>query len=69
MQIIGELVLVAIGIVIGFAYFHYRKRPSDHLMDQDYIDCAGTTTSKADLASCYIGKKTKKIKKELDIAD
>ena len=69
MGLIGGLLLIALGVFIGFAYFHLRKKPSDSLVDQDYLDCEKVTSSKSDLAVCYIDKKSAKIKKELNLAD
>jgi hypothetical protein len=67
--LITALILVSVGVIIGYAYFHYRKKPSDHLADQDYIDCSDKTTSKSELATCYIDRKSMKIKKELGLTD
>ncbi len=67
MGLIGSLMLLAIGAVIGYAYFHLRKKPSDHLADQDFLDCQSSIGSNKDLAACYIDKKSRKIKAELNI--
>ena len=70
-MIITALILLGIGALLGYGYFHYRKKPTDHFADQDYIDCESSNVgaSKDQVAMCYIDKKSKKMRKELNLVD
>ncbi len=73
MGLITALVLLAIGAVLGYAYFR-NKYKSEHLLaDTDFIECQtdplGQPVSGKDHAACYIDRKSKKVKAHFDIAD
>ncbi len=70
-MIITAIILLSVGALLGYGYFHYRKKPTDHFVDQDYIDCETSNKggSKEQLGACYIDKKAKKIRQELNLVD
>ncbi len=70
-MIIVAIILLGIGALMGYGYFHYRKKPTDHFADQDYLDCETSNKggSKEQVGACYIDKKAMKIRRELNIAD
>ncbi len=73
MEILIALALVAIGAVIGYAYFRNKYKSEHMLADTDFIECGtdamGHPVSNKDHAACYIDRKSKKIKAHLDLID
>jgi hypothetical protein len=67
MALLTALILIGFGALLGYGYFHLRKKPADNMADQDFVDCQAISHSKSEIAACYINKKTAKIKHELNI--
>ena len=73
MEIIIGLALLFVGALGGYAYFRNKFKSEHMLSDPDFIECQsdamGKPVSNKDLAMCYVDKKSKKIKQQLDIVD
>ena len=73
MGLLIGLALVALGAVLGYAYFRNKYKSEHMLSDPDFIECGtdalGNPVSHKDHAVCYIDRKSKKVKQHFDIGD
>ena len=61
-EIAAAVLLVLIGVAIGYAMFVKRADPYKLEIDQDFVDCQDTAGSHSELVVCYVDKKTRKVK-------
>ena len=61
-EIAAAVLLVLIGVLIGYAVFVKRSDPYTLEIDQDFVDCQDTSGSNSELVVCYVDKKSRKVK-------
>ena len=61
-EIATGVLLILIGVLIGYAVFVKRSAPYKLEIDQDFVDCQETAGNNGELVICYVDKKTRKVK-------
>ena len=61
-EIAAAVLLVLIGVAIGYAMFVKRADPYKLEIDQDFVDCQDTAGSTSELIICYTDKKSRQVK-------
>jgi len=61
-EIAAGVLLVLIGVLIGYAVFVKRSDPYKLEIDQDFVDCQDTAGNNSELIVCYVDKKSRKVK-------
>ena len=68
-EIAAAVLLVLIGVLIGYAVFVKRSDPYKLEIDQDFVDCQDTAGSNSELIVCYTDKKARKVKDYLQTTE
>lgn len=68
-EIFGAVLLILVGVLIGYGIFVKRSDPLHLEMDQDFVDCQDQASNSGDLVACYVDKKTRKVKDYLKATD
>lgn len=61
-EIAAAVLLILIGVAIGYAVFVKRADPYKLEIDQDFVDCQDMAGSNSELIVCYVDKKARKVK-------